>query len=53
LLAAPGLGNDYVNVRIALRSPDDIDDSVVDWLREAYQANVSSSEKPSMIKGTP
>jgi hypothetical protein len=40
LLAAPGLGNDYVNVRIALRSPDDIDDTVVDWLRQAYQANV-------------
>ena len=53
LLAAPGLGNDYVNVRIALRSPDDIDDSVVDWLRQAYQANVSSSEKPRMSKGTP
>ncbi|HEY6782982.1 MAG TPA: DUF5655 domain-containing protein [Candidatus Dormibacteraeota bacterium] len=40
LLAAPGLGNDYVNIRIALRSPDDIDDTVVDWLRQAYQANV-------------
>ena len=40
LLAAPGLGNDYVNVRLALRSPDDIDDSVIDWLRTAYSANV-------------
>jgi hypothetical protein len=40
LLAAPGLGNDYVNVRIALRSPDDIDDTVVEWLRRAHQANV-------------
>ena len=40
LLAAPGLGNDYVNVRIALQTPDDVDDLVVDWLRKAYAANV-------------
>jgi hypothetical protein len=40
LLAAPGLGNDYVNVRIALQTPDDVDDLVVDWLRRAYAANV-------------
>ena len=40
LLAAPGLGNDYVNVRLALHSLDDVDDSVVDWLRRAYAANV-------------
>jgi hypothetical protein len=40
LLAAPGLGNDYVNVRLALRSLDDVDDSVVVWLRKAYAANV-------------
>jgi Domain of unknown function (DUF5655) len=40
LLAAPGLGNDYVNVRLALRSVDDVDDSVVVWLRKAYAANV-------------
>ncbi len=40
LLAAPGLGNDYVNVRIALRSPADVDDSLVDWLRQAYEANI-------------
>jgi len=39
LLAAPGLGNDYVNVRIALRSLDDLDDGVVDLLREAYRLN--------------
>jgi hypothetical protein len=40
LLAAPGLGNDYVNVRIGLQTPDDVDDLVVDWLRKAYAANV-------------
>ncbi|HEV3274463.1 MAG TPA: DUF5655 domain-containing protein [Candidatus Dormibacteraeota bacterium] len=40
LLAAPRLGNDYVNVRIALQTPDDVDDLVVDWLRKAYAANV-------------
>lgn len=40
LLAAPGLGNDYVNVRIALRSPADVDNSLVDWLRQAYEANI-------------
>jgi Domain of unknown function (DUF5655) len=39
LLAAPGLGNDYVNVRIALRSLDDVDDGIVDLLREAYRLN--------------
>ena len=31
--------------------PDDIDDSVVDWLRQAYRANVSSTEKPIVNKG--
>ncbi|MGA8667379.1 MAG: DUF5655 domain-containing protein [Candidatus Dormiibacterota bacterium] len=40
LLAAPGLGNDYVNVRIVLQTPDDVDDLVVEWLRKAYAANV-------------
>lgn len=40
LLAAPGLGNDYINVRIGLQTPDDVDDLVVDWLRKAYAANV-------------
>jgi hypothetical protein len=39
LLAAPGLGNDYVNVRIALGSVDDVDELVIDHLRQAYQAN--------------
>ena len=40
LLSAPGLGNDYVNVRIALKSLDDVDDTVVEHLRDAYAANV-------------
>ena len=40
LLAAPGLGNDYVNVRIALQSVDDVDELVVDHLRQAYRANI-------------
>jgi hypothetical protein len=40
LVAARGLGNDYVNVRIALSSVDDVDDEVQDWLKRAYDANV-------------
>jgi hypothetical protein len=40
LLPAPGLGNDYVNVRIALQSTDEVDDTLVDWLRRAYAANI-------------
>jgi hypothetical protein len=28
-------------------------EGIVDWLRQAYQANVTSSEKPSVSKGTP
>src|SRR5579862_8266603 len=40
LLTAPALGNDYVNVRIALRSVDDVDDAFVDYLKLAYEANV-------------
>jgi hypothetical protein len=39
LLAAPGLGNDYVNVRLALRTVDEVDDAFVDFLRLAYEAN--------------
>ena len=39
LLAARGLGNDYVNVRIALRSVAEVDETVLDWLKLAYQAN--------------
>jgi Domain of unknown function (DUF5655) len=40
LLTAPALGNDYVNVRIALRSVDEVDDAFVDYLKLAYQANI-------------
>jgi Domain of unknown function (DUF5655) len=40
LLTAPALGNDYVNVRIALRSVDDVDDAFVDYLKLAYRANI-------------
>lgn len=40
LLAARGLGNDYINVRIALRSTDDVDATFAAWLHQAYDANV-------------
>jgi hypothetical protein len=40
LLSAPGLGNDYVNVRLALRSVDDVDEPFVDYLKLAYQVNI-------------
>ncbi len=40
LLAARGLGNDYINVRIALRSTDDVDATFAGWLHQAYDANV-------------
>ncbi|MGC1405689.1 MAG: DUF5655 domain-containing protein, partial [Candidatus Dormiibacterota bacterium] len=40
LLTAPGLGNDYVNARIALTAVTDVDEAVVDWLRQAFAANV-------------
>jgi hypothetical protein len=40
LLAALGLGNDYVNVRIALYSTADVDDALVDRLRQAYEAKI-------------
>ena len=39
LLPNRGLGNDYINVRIALTSLDDVDDFVDDQLREAYRLN--------------
>jgi hypothetical protein len=39
LLAARGLGNDYINVRIALRSTDDVDAPFSAWLQQAYDAN--------------
>ncbi len=40
LLSARGLGNDYINVRVALRSTGDIDAPFVDWMQQAYDANV-------------
>jgi hypothetical protein len=40
LLAARSFGNDYINVRIALRSIDDIDAPFVAWMQQAYDANV-------------
>jgi hypothetical protein len=40
LLTASGLGNEYVNVRLALRTIDDVDDAFVDFLSRAYEANV-------------
>ncbi len=39
LLPNRGLGNDYINVRIALTSIHDVDDFVDDQLREAYRLN--------------
>ena len=39
LLPTKGLGNDYINVRIALTSLDDVDDFVDDQLRDAYRLN--------------
>ncbi|HVF04402.1 MAG TPA: DUF5655 domain-containing protein [Frankiaceae bacterium] len=39
LLAARGLGNDTINVRVALAAPDDVDDEVVALLRRAYGAS--------------
>lgn len=40
LLPATGLGNDYINVRVALRSLDEVDGEVSDYLERAYRANI-------------
>ncbi|ASU85335.1 hypothetical protein CDO52_23325 [Nocardiopsis gilva YIM 90087] len=40
LLPARSLGNDDFRWRIALASPDDVDDEVVAWLRRAYEVNL-------------
>jgi hypothetical protein len=40
LLPAAGLGNDYINVRLALRSLDEVDDGVSEYLDQAYRANI-------------
>lgn len=39
LLAAKGVGNDSINVRVALAAPDDVDDEVLALLRRAYEAS--------------
>ncbi len=39
LHTAKGLGNDYVNVRLALTKPEDVDEDLVNWLQRAYEAN--------------
>lgn len=36
LLAARGVGNDSITVRIPLQSVDDLDDEALGWLRRAY-----------------
>lgn len=39
LLPAKSLANDTITVRIALTAPDDVDDDVLHWLRQAYKAS--------------
>lgn len=39
LLAAKGLGNDTINVRVGLTTPDDVDDEVLALVRRAYDAS--------------
>ena len=39
LSGAVGLGNDTINVRIGLKSADEVDDEVADLLRRAFAAN--------------
>lgn len=39
LLVAKGLGNDTINVRIALAGPPDLDEEALSWLQQAYRAN--------------
>ncbi len=40
LEVAKGMGQSGVTMRIRLTSPDDVDDEVVGWLRQAYDANI-------------
>ena len=40
LLAARSLGTDLANVRVALSSPDEVDDEVAGLLAQAYDANL-------------
>ncbi len=39
LQPAKNLGNDTINLRIPLEEPDDVDGTVVEWLRRAHTAN--------------
>jgi Domain of unknown function (DUF5655) len=40
LLAAPGLGNDTINVRVGMTAPDDVDDEVMDLIKRARAENL-------------
>lgn len=39
LEAAKGMGNETINLRIGLASPEHPDDEVVAWLQRAYESN--------------
>lgn len=39
MIPAKGIGNGDVGLRIALRSPDEVDDEVIDLMTRAYRAN--------------
>lgn len=41
LLSAKGVGNDAINVRIALETVDDLTDEALEWLRRAHEASTS------------
>jgi hypothetical protein len=40
LRPAKGLGNEHINVRVALGSPEEIDNEVLELIRQAYTANL-------------
>jgi hypothetical protein len=40
LVAAKGLANETINVRVPLASPDEVDDEVVAWLDHAWDRNL-------------
>jgi hypothetical protein len=46
LLAAGNVGGGGVTVRVALASPDDVDDEVRDLLRRAYAENAAPAPRP-------
>jgi hypothetical protein len=39
LVPAKGIGNGDMPLRVALASPDDVDDEVIEWMQQAYRAN--------------